>query len=90
MFPKQPRVVNPKVVKAVKARDVYCLVCGKPPMAEPHHVIPRSLMGPDAPENLVMLCYEHHRAAHDGGVSREYLQGLLRKKYGYQYEGLEE
>ncbi len=87
--PKQPRVVNQGVIDAVRARDTYCLMCGAPPMEEPHHIITRANLGPDTPENLVMLCYDHHRAAHDGGLGRVELQRLLRRKYGYSYPGLD-
>jgi hypothetical protein len=85
MFQKRPRVVNNTAIEAVKARDVYCLLCGREPMHAPHHIVTRGRLGPDAPENLVRLCRTHHGQAHDGGVTERELQGLLSRKYGYRY-----
>ncbi len=62
--PKTTRIVDPKAVE--ECRKPYCEKCGAPAYAQPHHVRPRSLGGSDIKENLIQLCFECHRAAHDG------------------------
>lgn len=42
-----------------------CLICGKRATTA-HHIIPRSYQRLDVPENLVPLCWDHHRLAEDG------------------------
>ena len=56
----------------VYARDKgKCVVCGKgvPVGVPPHHIVYRSRGGEDVMENLVTLCYNCHRAIHDGKIA---------------------
>jgi len=42
----------------------FCVMCGIKECLENHHIVPRSLGGLDNPENLLTLCYKHHREMH--------------------------
>lgn len=42
------------------------------PGCDPHHVVPRSLGGADAPENIIWLCRWHHNM-----VDRPFVKGRL-------------
>jgi len=64
----------------VSFRDNYrCQKCGKKGQQR-HHVIPKSMYGPDSPNNIILLCVECHDeveiAAH---LYIEVLQKLIRK-----------
>lgn len=72
------RVVDPAVIQAV--RSGYCERCGREAVGEPHHIRPRSLGGPDIRENLIQLCFECHRAVHDGRINRHELVPLVAKR----------
>ena len=51
----------------VRSRDRgLCVLCGKP-ASQVHHVIYLSHGGADTPDNMLLLCDEHHEAAHFRG-----------------------
>ena len=51
-------------------RDGYrCRHCGDSNGIHPHHVVYRSHGGKDALNNLLTLCWQCHRATHDGKLS---------------------
>ena len=51
----------------VRARDGFrCRSCGSRDHLEVHHIRQRKDGGSDRPDNLVTLCYECHRAWHEG------------------------
>jgi len=54
---------------------IPCEVCGKR-SSDCHHI--RGRLGPDANkiENLMGLCREHHTAAHNEKLSKDYLQAI--------------
>jgi 5-methylcytosine-specific restriction endonuclease McrA len=43
-----------------------CRHCGDRNVLHPHHVIYRSQQGPNELNNLLTLCWQCHRAHHDG------------------------
>lgn len=88
MIPRCPRIKDLKVVAAVRARDRYCQWCGSPFNGEVHHIHSRGAQGDDVPENLIVLCHEHHMAFHAGHISRRELWEILHRKYGYEYDVL--
>jgi len=56
------RSVGPKG-RYARIYELYggkCAVCGFDEIVEVHHIIPRALGGKDYPENLVLLCPNHH------------------------------
>src|SRR5258708_2138849 len=67
-------------MRALRVRDKGCRVhgCDRPVnWSNPHHIVYRSRGGSDNLENLVLLCYYHHRQVHEGGwqvikVGREF------------------
>jgi len=65
-IPKPIRVKSKKTIQECKKH--FCEHCGKKATGEPHHIRPRSLGGSDIPENLIQLCFDCHRAAHDGKI----------------------
>lgn len=63
---KPVRIVSRKTVE--ECRKPFCERCGEKAAGEPHHIRPRSLGGSDIKENLVQLCFDCHRGAHDGNI----------------------
>ena len=45
-----------------------CQYCGCWTKSPPHHIKYRSQGGNDSLENLVTLCWKHHRELHDGKI----------------------
>lgn len=43
-----------------------CFVCGFDEVVEVHHIVPRAVGGKDHPENLILLCPNHHALADRG------------------------
>jgi hypothetical protein len=78
------QTVPPKVRRAVAARHRHrCAIpgCSRRAHVDLHHVELRSRGGTHDPENLVALCTQHHRAAHEG-------QLIVRGRYssGFAFE----
>jgi 5-methylcytosine-specific restriction endonuclease McrA len=52
-------------------------------MSDVHHITPRSKGGNNAPENLIVLCPNHHRLCHHGLLAettmREQVQKVLQQ-----------
>lgn len=46
-----------------------CIICGFDEVVEVHHIIPRRVGGDDSPENLILLCPNHHAMADRGMIS---------------------
>lgn len=63
MLEKPKRVVNKKLIKDFQGRP--CVVCGKPGNA--HHIKSKGSSGNDTKNNLICLCFTHHREVHDTG-----------------------
>ncbi len=64
------RAIPRAVRHAVLQRDGGCTIdgCRSRYRLEPHHIVPRSLGGDNAMENLTTLCwYHHHVAVHGNG-----------------------
>lgn len=65
--------------RAIKARGPYreiyekyggkCFVCKFDEIVEVHHIVPRALGGKNNPENLILLCPNHHAMADRGMLS---------------------
>ncbi len=64
------RTVNPSLRRALEARDRGCRFpgCGAR-FTEAHHVKHWADGGETSLRNLVLLCQNHHRAVHEGGVT---------------------
>lgn len=83
---KKQRIKDPKAIAAV--RKDYCEIenCGRKATGEPHHIRPRSLGGSDIPANLIQLCFECHRLAHDGKITYHQLIRIVAKREGLEAE----
>jgi Domain of unknown function (DUF222)/HNH endonuclease len=74
------RTVSPATMRALRVRDKGCRFPGcdrQINWSNPHHIVYRSRGGSDKLENLVLLCFFHHRLVHEGGwqvikVGREF------------------
>ena len=52
--------------REVLERDAWrCQGCGGLSNLQVHHLVPRSLLGDDAPKNLITLCAACHARAHN-------------------------
>ena len=66
------QTVPPKIRRAVSARHRHrCAIpgCTRRAHVDLHHVELRSRGGTHDPDNLVALCTQHHRAAHEGTLN---------------------
>jgi hypothetical protein len=77
-FQKPARILSYKTIQ--ECRKDYCERCDSRASGEPHHVRPRSLGGSDIKENLIQLCFECHRAAHDGKVHYTELVAIVARR----------
>lgn len=75
---------DPKAIK--QARKDRCEYCGRPASGDPHHIRPRSLGGPDAPENLIQLCHTCHLAADDYQIAPLALLAVVARREGKTLE----
>jgi hypothetical protein len=67
---KATRSVSPQMMRALRVRDKGCRFPGcdrQVNWSNPHHIIYRSRGGSDKLDNLVLLCFFHHRLVHEGG-----------------------
>jgi hypothetical protein len=77
---KATRTVSAPKMRALRVRDKGCRFPGcdrQVNWSNPHHIVYRSRGGSDKLENLVLLCFFHHRLVHEGGwqvikVGREF------------------
>jgi hypothetical protein len=64
------RTVSAPKMRALRVRDKGCRFPGcdrQVNWSNPHHIVYRSRGGSDKLENLVLLCFFHHRLVHEGG-----------------------
>jgi hypothetical protein len=63
------RAIRRRVRRMLRARDQGCRFpgCGQRTFVDAHHVRHRAHGGSDDLENLVELCWFHHRLVHEGG-----------------------
>ena len=73
--PKNKRIVDKKLIKD-KKHD--CEYCGKKNCyTNKHHVKSKGSSGNDTEENLIELCGDCHRKAHDGIITKEELLKII-------------
>jgi len=77
-FPKNPRTISAKTIRAYAEAHPVCEVCGSSnPMGANrggcHHIIPKSRGGHDLPGNLLTLCGNCHTMAHQGELTIQQL-----------------
>lgn len=78
-------------IAAVKSKA--CRICNSDsPLVELHHLIPRSQLGDDVPDNIVSLCGDCHRGVHlrEPAHCRLLLSRLSDDEYAYAVEKLGE
>lgn len=67
--------LNHKIAQKVFMRDKYqCRHCKFTDGLHPHHVIFKSQQGEDVLNNLLTMCYQCHRAIHDGKLKIDILE----------------
>lgn len=76
--PKPKCIHNRKTIQ--ECRKNSCEHCGGLAYGEPHHIRPRSLGGEDVRLNLIQLCFDCHRAVHDGKLDRRNLIAIVAKR----------
>lgn len=60
--------------------EVECIVCGAVKHLEKCHLIPKGLGGSETPDNLVMLCHEHHRQAPNTSISKDIMLNWIERE----------
>ena len=95
---KKKKVKNKGNLRRAVKRDRQCMCCRSRENLSAHHIIFKSLSGDDSLDNLITLCFECHRKAHDGFyIDKNFCSGdkfvidiLERLDYGLYKEKLEE
>ena len=83
---REHRHVNARLWNAIVARDGHCQFPGchaDPTRGNPHHVVPWWAGGKTDPDNLILLCAQHHRVIHAGNWSITPTPGRTPLEYGY-------
>lgn len=62
---------------ALKLYSPRCMICGWDIAVDVHHIIPRRHGGTNDPENLIILCPNHHRMADLAMIATDELQTAL-------------
>ena len=65
-FVKPKKVKNKANLKKCINKQGKCLSCHSTDFLSAHHIIFRSEGGDDSVSNLITLCFDCHRKAHDG------------------------
>lgn len=82
MIEKHKRIVDKTLINKIR-KIGYCEYCGNSSAAlAVHHIKSKGSGGDDVSDNLVCLCWICHRLAHDGNISRDTLQGIVRTRNG--------
>ncbi|NPV52196.1 MAG: hypothetical protein HPY71_01580 [Firmicutes bacterium] len=84
------KIIDRRAIEA--ARKPYCELCGRRGPVEVHHVFSRGMGGGgrlDVHFNLISLCWQCHRAYHDGRISRERILQAVARRYGVRVEEIE-
>lgn len=79
-LPKPVRIRSQAAIKAV--RQDHCERCGASANGLPHHIRTVGSGGSDTKENQIQLCFDCHRATHDGKIERDELVALVAKREG--------
>lgn len=80
LLPKEPRIKNKKLLYVIKRVLGHCEVCGNTFALEAHHIKSKGAGGNDTADNLIVLCRECHRKAHDGNIGRDRLKAIVLKR----------
>jgi len=68
---KKKKINNPKNLKLCVKQAPKCQFCNSKRGLSAHHIIFRSEGRDDSLENLISLCFDCHRKAHDGYYIKE-------------------
>ncbi len=66
MIPKTIRIKNGALLRTYRGKP--CEICGSTETTVGHHIKTVGSGGDDIKENIVALCFIHHREIHDTGV----------------------
>ncbi|KLU61447.1 HNH endonuclease [Peptococcaceae bacterium CEB3] len=88
----EKRIEDSSAIEAVRTK--YCkyvdpatgVRCNQPVFGQPHHIKSRGAGGDDIKENLISLCGECHRKAHDGNIARQTLVQIVADREGIGYD----
>ncbi|MFC7755492.1 HNH endonuclease signature motif containing protein [Tsukamurella soli] len=89
---RRRRVPTSALARVIAMRDRACRApgCGRTRHLNIHHVVPWSAGGTTDPDNLILLCSQHHRQLHQGVFSITALGGQRFAFRGTHGEPLEE
>ena len=77
-FPKNVRIKNKKLINKKKHN---CEYCGKKNCyTNTHHIKSKGSGGDDIEDNLIELCSNCHRRAHDGLISKQELIKIVKRR----------
>ena len=68
LFPKRKRVVNRSIIEKIKSQGCVVNSIECCPQTHAHHITSVGAGGDDSEENLIPLCFVHHRRIHDIGT----------------------
>jgi 5-methylcytosine-specific restriction endonuclease McrA len=88
--PKEKRIRNRSLLKAMREEIEYCERCGRPGHGGCHHIKYQSQGGDDIKENLIRLCFDCHRGIHDARYNRMELIAIVAGREGMTPEEVAE
>lgn len=88
--PKEKRIRNRALLKAMREEIPYCERCGKPGHGGVHHIRYKSQGGSDIRPNLIRLCMYCHRGIHDARYDRTELIAIVAGREGVTPEEVAE
>jgi hypothetical protein len=81
MLQKQKRIKDQKCIDKIR-KIGQCEIpeCNSSYCLQVHHIKSKGSGGNDTKNNLICLCYVHHRETHDGNISRDKLREIVRNR----------
>lgn len=72
-YGRRRRTIPPRLRKALEQRDETCRFpgCDRKRFRQGHHIVHWTHGGQTKPEEVVLLCFHHHRLVHEGGYRIE-------------------
>ena len=77
---KPKRIKNVRLLNRIRNNGYNrCQICGTIP-SQTHHIDTVGRGGDDTADNIVRLCFTHHKEAHNAELTEDYLRELAQER----------